>query len=103
MPVAQPSRLQPTLSAFRRLGKQSLEKRTQDIRRGSRIRLTVPRGYPRVRNRALVTGGMRHARSGPNTHINTGKHEEPAAVDEMPVPGGKLEGKMLRRREMSKI
>src|SRR5262249_62042858 len=46
---------------------------------------------------------MRHARSGRTPHINAGKQEDPDDVDEMPVPGGKLEAKMLRRREMSKI
>jgi hypothetical protein len=40
------------LSAFRRLRKQSLEKRTQGIKRGSPIRLNVPRRRARVRKTA---------------------------------------------------
>src|ERR1700746_446827 len=109
MLVAQPSRLEPTWSEFADL-ESKLEKRNQDIRRGWLIGLNVPRGRAsraqncsRSADRALVTGGMRHARSGRTPHINAGKQENPDDVDEMPVPGGKLEAKMLGRREVSKI
>src|SRR5258708_13835835 len=67
------------------------------------LRLACAKLLPVCADRALVTGGMRHARSGRTPHINAGKQEDPDDVDEMPVPGGKLEAKMLRRREMSKI
>src|SRR5262249_12724977 len=61
------------------------------------------KSHSRHRDRALVAGSMRDARPARTPHINAGKQKDPDDVDEVPVPGGKLEAKMLRRREMSKI
>src|SRR5438105_15611767 len=36
-------------------------------------------------------------------NIDAGEQEEPHHVDEMPVPSGKFETQMLRRREMAEI
>src|SRR5215469_18699615 len=57
----------------------------------------------RHRDRALVAGSMRDARPARTPHINAGKQKDPDDVDEVPVPGGELEAKMLRRREMSEV
>src|SRR5499426_4765701 len=67
------------------------------------VALACAKPPPPFADPALVTGGMRHARSARTPHINAGKQEDPNDVDEMPVPRGELEAEMLRRREMSKI
>src|SRR5215510_15809430 len=67
------------------------------------VALACAKPPPPFADPALVTGGMRHARSARTPHINARKQEYPDDVDEMPVPGGELEAKMLRRREMSEI
>src|SRR5712692_10788360 len=51
--------------------------------------------------RALMAGGMHRACCTLPPHIDAGEQEQPDHVDEMPVPGGKLEAEMLGRGEVS--
>src|SRR5262245_4912623 len=46
---------------------------------------------------------MRHVRSARAPDVNASKQEDPHDVDEMPVPGGKLETEMLSRCEVPEI
>src|SRR5215813_15337151 len=72
-------------------------------KRSTRSRLACAKLLPVCAGRALVAGSMRDARPSRTPYINARKQKDPDDVDEVPVPGGELEAKMLRRREMSKI
>src|SRR5579872_1144815 len=61
-----------------------------------------PRGRPFQTTEVKLLGADKPAAAGA-PHINAGKQKQPHHVNEVPVPGGKLEAKMLGRREMTGI
>src|SRR3954454_14081170 len=62
--------------------------------------LRAPPGATRLR-RPWRPGSPRVRRAPAAPHIDRGKQEQPYHVDEMPVPGSRLEAEMLPGREVT--